>query len=190
VENPSCSRLFDSNFKSLVHKWRILHAQGYLIQSSSLFDSKAGECHNNQLRNERDERRQELEGERQRHLDDYEWRHHALDELCHIVRELQQGHTQDVPQRSRLPVTSYISARARPGPYPKIEVPPVNLYTEGTPTVVPTNLIHLDVPVTEDSSNSTLRTSRYPTRHLARECLSEGSAEHAPFPRPPNPQPQ
>ncbi|KAF6147164.1 hypothetical protein GIB67_000579, partial [Kingdonia uniflora] len=43
VENPSCSRLFDSNFKSLVHKffqWRILHAQGYLIQSSSLFDSK------------------------------------------------------------------------------------------------------------------------------------------------------
>ncbi|KAF6162668.1 hypothetical protein GIB67_013282, partial [Kingdonia uniflora] len=36
VENHSCSRLFDSKFM-----WRILHAQGYLIQSSSLFDSKA-----------------------------------------------------------------------------------------------------------------------------------------------------
>ncbi|KAF6159225.1 hypothetical protein GIB67_031996, partial [Kingdonia uniflora] len=42
VENHSCSRLFDSKFKFF--QWRILHAQGYLIQRLSLFDSKVCLC--------------------------------------------------------------------------------------------------------------------------------------------------
>ncbi|KAF6137159.1 hypothetical protein GIB67_030923 [Kingdonia uniflora] len=41
MKNHSCSGLFDSNFKFF--QWGILHAQGYLIQSSSLFHSKVRE---------------------------------------------------------------------------------------------------------------------------------------------------
>ncbi|KAF6175937.1 hypothetical protein GIB67_003425 [Kingdonia uniflora] len=39
VENHSCSRICDSKLKFF--QLRILHAQGYLIQSSSLCESKA-----------------------------------------------------------------------------------------------------------------------------------------------------
>ncbi|KAF6167794.1 hypothetical protein GIB67_027572 [Kingdonia uniflora] len=149
----------------LKDKWRnLLRASG----SQSENRRKAEERHNNKLHIEREERRQELEAERQRRLDDFDRQHRALDELCLIVRELQQ-------------------ASARLGPHPQLEVPPIHLGAEGAPTAIPTGSIYLGVPVTEDSSDSTLCTSRHSTRRPARELLGERSAEHAPYPRPHHP---
>ncbi|KAF6154032.1 hypothetical protein GIB67_026686, partial [Kingdonia uniflora] len=49
-------------------------------------------------------------------------------------------------------------------PHPNLELPPANVRAEGIPrTIPPTGSIHLGIHSTEDSSDSTLHSSRQPT---------------------------
>ncbi|KAF6167851.1 hypothetical protein GIB67_027629 [Kingdonia uniflora] len=132
------------------------------------------ERHTNHLRYEREARRQELKNEHQRRVEETDRHHRDFEELHNSVCGLQQARAQDALARSRGPDSSRISARARLGPNPQTKVPPVHLGVDGISHSIPEGLRLCTlggVSAFEDSSDSTLRTTRPPNRRPTRERL-------------------